>query len=160
MSYRLPTARMSGHSKAVSYRLPTCAYHGIIIQESTTSFSQLRSSVLLETMNPNDSDWSLETKPSKHLNVIVVGAGIAGLTASLALRQIGHHVILLEQSCVISEVGAGIQMAPNNMRILQRLGILPKVLERCNLLNRISLRRWQNNEELGRVPLMPTVAER
>lgn len=111
-------------------------------------------------MDYDNSDWSLDLTPLKRLRVIVVGAGIAGLTASLALRQIGHDVVVFEQSLEVIEAGAGIQMAPNNMRILQRLGLLPEILEQCNLLDNISLRRWQNNEEISTAPLMPGVAER
>lgn len=50
-------------------------------------------------------------------------------------------------------------MAPNNMRILGRFGVLPEIMKHTNLLEANSLRRWQNNEELGSAPLMPRIAE-
>lgn len=50
-------------------------------------------------------------------------------------------------------------MAPNNMRILGRFGVLPEILKHCNMMEKNSLRRWQNNEELGTAPLMPGIAE-
>lgn len=60
--------------------------------------------------------WKLGIKPEKQLKVIIVGAGIAGLVAGIGLKQSGHNVTILEQVQEIAEVGAGIQMAPNNMR--------------------------------------------
>ncbi|KPQ07551.1 MAG: salicylate hydroxylase [Rhodobacteraceae bacterium HLUCCA12] len=57
--------------------------------------------------------------------VLVIGAGIAGLSAAIALRQIGVPVMVLEQSSAISEVGAGLQISPNGTRVLRALGLEP-----------------------------------
>ncbi|SMY28061.1 unnamed protein product [Zymoseptoria tritici ST99CH_1A5] len=122
--------------------------------------------------------WKLDNKPEKRLKVVIVGAGIAGLVAGLGiqssarmtttteadqrdagLKQSGHDVVVLEQAQEIAEVGAGIQMAPNNMRILGRLGVLPEVVKYCNFMEKNSLRRWKDNSELGIAPLMPSIAE-
>lgn len=46
------------------------------------------------------------------------------------------------------------------MRILGRLGVLDEVAAKCNFLERNSLRRWQDNEELGTAPLMPDIAKK
>lgn len=64
---------------------------------------------------------------------------------------------MLEQVREIAEVGAGIQMAPNAARILGRLGLLEEVMQRANILEKNSLRRWENDVELGCAPLMPVV---
>ena len=56
-------------------------------------------------------------------NVIVVGGGIGGLTAALALRRDGHDVIVLERRPTSKEAGAGISLWPNAMRILRELGV-------------------------------------
>jgi salicylate hydroxylase len=108
----------------------------------------------METYKDN-LNWSFETK--KSFRVIIVGAGIAGLTSAIGLKKAGHDVVILEQVREIAEVGAGIQMAPNSNRILGRFGILDKLVEKSNVLEKNSLRRWENDAELGTAPLMPKV---
>ncbi|KAI0166632.1 putative salicylate hydroxylase [Xylariaceae sp. FL1272] len=95
----------------------------------------------------------------KPLNVLVVGAGIAGLTIGLCMRRTGHNVRILEKRSEITPIGAGIQLAPNATRILRRLGVLDDILKQATILQDISLRRWENNEELGRIPLVPRIEE-
>jgi salicylate hydroxylase len=55
--------------------------------------------------------------------VIVAGAGIAGLTAALALARNGFRIIVLEQAERLEETGAGIQLSPNATRTLINLGL-------------------------------------
>lgn len=57
-------------------------------------------------------------------NVVVAGAGIAGLSAALAFARRGWQVRLFEQARKFETVGAGIQLSPNATRILARLGVL------------------------------------
>jgi 2-polyprenyl-6-methoxyphenol hydroxylase-like FAD-dependent oxidoreductase len=59
---------------------------------------------------------------------LVVGGGIGGLSAALCLALRGGAVTLVERSKSFAEVGAGIQLAPNATRILDRLGVLEKIL--------------------------------
>ena len=58
------------------------------------------------------------------LNITVVGAGIGGFTAAIALREQGHNVTVLESSKFSNETGAAIHMTPNSNGVLRRLGIM------------------------------------
>jgi salicylate hydroxylase len=55
--------------------------------------------------------------------VIIVGAGIGGLTAALAIARRGFEVAVFDQAQRLEEVGAGIQLSPNASRILLALGL-------------------------------------
>ncbi|ROV99928.1 hypothetical protein VMCG_06182 [Cytospora schulzeri] len=57
------------------------------------------------------------------LKVIVVGAGIGGLSAALSLRRNGHQVNIFEQSRFANETGAAVHLAPNSNGVLRRWGI-------------------------------------
>lgn len=63
--------------------------------------------------------------PSTHFNILIAGAGISGLATALALARTGRAVTLLEKRAESLEEGAGIQIGPNGMRILQALGVTP-----------------------------------
>lgn len=55
--------------------------------------------------------------------ILIAGAGVAGLSAALELAARGWNVRLVEKAETLSEVGAGLQLAPNAMRHLERLGV-------------------------------------
>ena len=55
--------------------------------------------------------------------VTIIGGGIGGLTAALALTQRGAAVTVLERAGALREVGAGIQLSPNAMRVIDALGL-------------------------------------
>src|SRR5271170_8506275 len=56
--------------------------------------------------------------------IIIVGAGIGGLTAALALLRRGFEVTICEQASELREVGAGVQISPNGTRVFAALGVL------------------------------------
>lgn len=56
-------------------------------------------------------------------NIAIIGGGIGGLTAALAFAARGVAVTVYEQAPVLSEVGAGLQITPNGMRVLNALGL-------------------------------------
>jgi 3-hydroxybenzoate 6-monooxygenase len=64
---------------------------------------------------------------SADVPILVIGGGIGGMTAALALAQAGFDAHIVERSPEFGEIGAGIQLAPNALRILDRLGLLPEL---------------------------------
>ena len=50
--------------------------------------------------------------------IIIAGAGIAGLTLALALSAKGFAVQIFEKSAILAEAGAGLQLSPNATRLL------------------------------------------
>jgi salicylate hydroxylase len=60
---------------------------------------------------------------SKRIHVAIVGGGMGGLAAAVALSHRGISVAVYEQSGVLREVGAGIFVFPNSLRQLERLGL-------------------------------------
>lgn len=61
------------------------------------------------------------------LSIAIVGAGIAGLTAATALARRGASVTVHERADALREVGAGLQLSPNALRILDALDLWPRL---------------------------------
>ena len=57
------------------------------------------------------------------MKITIVGAGIGGLTAALALHRAGHQVSIMEAATRLEPLGAGIVLAPNAVRILHALDV-------------------------------------
>jgi salicylate hydroxylase len=93
------------------------------------------------------------------LQVAVIGGGIGGLSAALSLRQAGFAVDVYEQAPALTEIGGGINMAPNAIRILQRLGLGPRLDREGVRPLSTHQRRWQDGRTLQRAPLNPRCEE-
>ncbi|KAJ5604025.1 hypothetical protein N7537_006981 [Penicillium hordei] len=78
------------------------------------------------------------------LDVFVVGAGIGGLTAAIALRRQGHRVTIYERSKFAVEIGAGIHISPNCARMLHLLGLSVTNLQSVPLT---AMKRYTPSEE-------------
>jgi salicylate hydroxylase len=87
------------------------------------------------------------------MRIVIVGAGIAGLTLALALRRVGLTCEIVEQTARLQPVGAGIQLAPNATRLLHRLGLEPHLVEVAIEPAAFEMRRWEDHRLIARTPL-------
>lgn len=86
-------------------------------------------------------------------HVAIAGAGIAGLTAAVALSRTGLNVTVFEQAATLGEIGAGLQLSPNATRILARLDVLRRLTPVATMPKGIALVRARDLRCLATVPL-------
>jgi salicylate hydroxylase len=89
----------------------------------------------------------------RSMRALIIGAGIGGLTAAIALRQAGVDTHVYEQAPELHEVGAGVQLSPNATRILIRLGFGEALARVGSRPEAIEHRRWDDGRLLLRQPL-------
>ncbi|TIT91706.1 MAG: salicylate hydroxylase, partial [Mesorhizobium sp.] len=85
--------------------------------------------------------------------VVIAGAGIAGLTSALAFAGRGYAATVLEQAGQLEAAGAGLQLSPNATRILRRLGVLDRLAVSAVRPEAVVLKDAATLRELARVPL-------
>jgi salicylate hydroxylase len=89
----------------------------------------------------------------KELPIIIAGAGIAGLSAALAVARTGR-VLVLEKAAALSEAGAGIQLSPNASGHLQHWGVLERLRDAALQPRAVIIRRARDAAVLARLPLV------
>ncbi len=85
--------------------------------------------------------------------IVIVGGGIGGLAAALAAAAGGHQVVVLERAKEFGEVGAGIQIAPNGLHALARLGLGEVVHTIAVQMNELRMMNGVSGRCIARVPL-------
>jgi 2-polyprenyl-6-methoxyphenol hydroxylase-like FAD-dependent oxidoreductase len=82
------------------------------------------------------------------LSVAIIGAGMGGLTAAAALLRVGIQALVYEQAGGFTRIGAGIQILPNSMKVLRRIGVEER-LRRFAFAPKSHLNRvWDTGEVL------------
>lgn len=92
--------------------------------------------------------------------ILIVGGGLGGLTAALALARHGRPVRVLEGAPEFGAIGFGIQFGPNVFHVLDRIGISDAVLEKANSPPAVLMIDALNGEEVTRVPTGPSLRAR
>src|SRR4029079_1959868 len=76
---------------------------------------------------------------------IVVGGGVAGLSAAVALSRTGWSVDVYERGTAIREIGAGIFIKGNGLRVLESYGLLDGIRRDCVILREAQILDKQGN---------------
>src|SRR6185437_2031929 len=92
------------------------------------------------------TDW-------KERQVLIVGGGIGGLAAALALARQGISSQVIEQAPEFKEIGAGIQLGPNVFRMFDVLGLTAPIGALAVFPNNLIMMDSVSGEEVTRIPL-------
>ncbi|MFE2752583.1 FAD-dependent monooxygenase [Actinosynnema sp. NPDC059335] len=92
--------------------------------------------------------------------VIVAGGGIGGLATALAVADRGHRAVVLERRSEFTELGAGIQLAPNAFLALDRLGVAAAVLDRAVHVDALRFMDAVTGEQVAAMPVLGEYRER
>lgn len=93
-------------------------------------------------------------------NIVIAGAGIAGMMTALALAAHNIPSVLYEKSAVLQEVGAGIQLASNAARLLRRLGLLERIAPYTAEPDFINLSSAATGKNLLHLPIKTIAGQR
>lgn len=151
-SRRVASSRCGPDAVHILCRMPCRGYtqiHGLLhlyllivsllayLVHRITHFTILIIVIVTGAMTTNGTVAHAPSEPQP-LKILIVGAGIGGLTAAIALRNQGHDVQIFEQSQLATETGAAIHLAPNANGLLRRLGIFAEQFG-ANLMERVRL---------------------
>lgn len=101
----------------------------------------------------------LSSNPPRR-RALIAGGGIAGLTAALALGRAQWSVLVFEAAPMLEAVGAGIQLGPNAVRVLDALGVTPHLRDYAVEPNSLQARAMADGRELLAMPLGAAARER
>ncbi|SHH86910.1 FAD-dependent monooxygenase [Bradyrhizobium erythrophlei] len=82
-------------------------------------------------------------------DIAIVGAGLGGLTSAIALRRQGFNATVYEQSSSLSEIGAGVQLSPNAMKVLRALGLEDEFRKISFEPDRHVVRSWKSGRVIS-----------
>jgi len=86
------------------------------------------------------------------MNILIAGGGIGGATAALCLHHFGHQVRVLEQAAQPDEVGAGIQISPNGMKVFQALQVDRRIAKTAFCPQALEMRIGTSGRKIFSIP--------
>lgn len=93
------------------------------------------------------------------MRITIAGGGIGGLALALGLQQDGHEVLVLEKTPVPRDIGGGILVPPNSMRILHELGLRDAIAAVAVRPESRQVRRWADGSEIASAQLGDAVVD-
>ena len=87
------------------------------------------------------------------MNIVIIGAGIGGLTAGLCLSKAGHNVTVVERAAQFLDVGAGIQCGANALAVMNYLGLLDRIKKLSVAPKCVEFRDYQSGDVLHSMTL-------
>jgi salicylate hydroxylase len=83
--------------------------------------------------------------------IAIVGAGVGGLAAALALERHGAEILICEQSPALNEIGAGLNLSPNALMALRALGVEEAVIALGCESDFLIIRSWRSGRVISRM---------
>ena len=93
-----------------------------------------------------DRPVNTQTRAMNISRILIVGGGIGGLTAALALQHFGYRVAIFEQAQELREIGAGVTITPNAMHALHFLGVGERVAKEAGSTEAYLIRHFHTGE--------------
>jgi len=115
---------------------------------------------IVEIAKPLHYPFGRLSNAMKPLNVLIVGAGIGGLTHALCLSRAGHRVTILEANPSAEFLGAGIQISPNATKVLQSIGLGPALARAATVPEHATFRHWRSGASIHQTRLGSVINER
>lgn len=87
------------------------------------------------------------------MKVLIVGGGIGGITAALCCLDAGLDVEVYERTPALTEIGAGLQISPNGAKVLDKLGLTPRLQEIAFRPKALEMRFGVSGRQLFEIPM-------
>ena len=95
----------------------------------------------------------MSTREKLKLKIGIIGAGVAGMSSALLLKNLGHQVSIFERANKLERLGAGIQISSNGRYVLNQLGLDNEVLSLASRPNALALFDASREKQIGKVEI-------